>query len=72
VVPGPARYGAYHIRQDAADEESNMESFIVIAILVTIVSVYLLQQYRLRTLEVDDARHGDLPPEHDAAELKAA
>jgi hypothetical protein len=51
-----------------------MESFIVIAVLVTIVSAYLLRQYWTQTLEVDDAPTGDLsPPERDApAELKAA
>lgn len=51
-----------------------MESFIVIAILVTIVSAYLLRQFWLHALEVDDAPTGDLaPPESDAAgQLKAA
>ncbi|MEX2226953.1 MAG: hypothetical protein WEB52_10940 [Dehalococcoidia bacterium] len=51
-----------------------MESFIVIAILVTIVSASLLRQFWAHRLEVDDALTGDLSaPERDAAgELKAA
>jgi len=49
-----------------------MESIILIAILVTIVSAYLLRQFYAHTLEVDDAAKGDLsPPERDSG-LKAA
>jgi len=55
-----------------------MESIILIAILVTIVSAYLLRQFYAQTLEdahtleVDDALQADLaPPERDA-DLKAA
>jgi hypothetical protein len=49
-----------------------MESIILIAILVTIVSAYLLRQFYAHTLEVDDALKADLsPPERDA-DLKAA
>ena len=51
-----------------------MESFIVIAILVTIVSTYLLRQFWFHTLIIDDAPTGDLaPPEREAnGELRAA
>ncbi len=51
-----------------------MESIVLIAILVTIVSAYLLRQFWVHALEVDDAPTGDLaPPEFlDAGDLKAA
>ncbi|HET6614870.1 MAG TPA: hypothetical protein VFH62_03195 [Dehalococcoidia bacterium] len=51
-----------------------MESIVLIAILVTIVSAYLLRQFWVHALEVDDAPTGDLaPPDaRDAGDLKAA
>jgi len=51
-----------------------MESFIVIAILVTVVAAYLLRQYWTQSLGIDDAPTGDLaPPEREAGSgLKAA
>ena len=50
-----------------------MESFIVIAILVTMVSAYLLQQFLSHSLVIDEPAVDLSPPEHDAAgELKAA
>lgn len=49
-----------------------METIVLIAVLVTIVSAYLLRQYSSHTLEIDDAPASDLsPPERDS-ELKAA
>jgi hypothetical protein len=51
-----------------------MESFIVIAILVTIVSAYLLRQFWAQSLQVDDAPSGNLaPPDAEGGrELRAA
>lgn len=51
-----------------------MESIVLIASLVTVVSAYLLRQFWVHALEVDDAPTGDLaPPDtRDAGDLKAA
>jgi hypothetical protein len=51
-----------------------MESFIVIAILLTVVSAYLLRQYYTHSLEVDDAPRSDLLASEPEApgDLKAA
>jgi hypothetical protein len=50
-----------------------MESFIVIAVLLTVVSAYLLRQYYTHSLEVDDAPRGDPATERETpGDLKAA